>query len=627
MNSTNPAKSDATSGVIPLLSRITAPLVRFLIILFTLGLSPMAHSQSAIPKPEDVFRLSAERASDGMVLLKWRIEPGFYLYREKISVRSADGAAIAIRTPPGEVKDDPTFGRTEIYWRAAEASFDPRGLNEQVTIAYQGCQDAGVCYPPVHKSLDLATLKIVDAGPLLDFGDAKAAQRGGVGVAAEVGPAIKIDETGRADGLLSSVLESRGPWIVLLTFLLLGVGLAFTPCVFPMYPILAGVLTRSGDQLSSSRALALSGAYVTAMASAFALLGIFAGWSGQNLQMALQAPFAIIIVALIFLALALSMFGLFELQLPSRWITLMGGTSIKQGGSLHSAAALGFTSALIVGPCVTAPLAGALLYIAHTGDTLLGAGALFALGLGKGIPLVAFGTVGATALPRAGAWMERVKQIFGFVFLGVTIWMLSRIIAPPHALALWALLFIAIGVQLGAFERASPESEGIRSVSRTLAITAMLYGVLLGIGAASGASDPLRPLAALREPSGTSQAQPSAFERVRSVADFKNALAKAPQDPALIYFTADWCVTCLVIKRSVLSDPAVQTRLKDLNLIKIDVSRNTPEQQELMRSLQVVGPPTMMFVSPSGKEHPRSRLVGDITSAALIASADKALER
>lgn len=594
--------------------------------MFALGLSPTAHAQAAVPKPGDVFTLSAGRGSDGAVLLKWSIDPGFYLYREKIVVRAEGGAAVALRTPAGEVKDDPTFGRTEIYRRSAEAAFDTASQNGQATITYQGCQEAGVCYPPVSKSLDLETLAIAEASSRLKLDGLSATPNTAGLAAAQPGPAIEIDETSSAQGLLSSLLEEGGPWLVLLTFALLGVGLAFTPCVFPMYPILAGVLTRSGDQLSSSRALALSGAYVIAMAIAFGLLGMFAGWSGQNLQAALQTPVAILAVALIFLALALSMFGLYELQLPARWVGFIGGASATKAGSLRSAAILGFTSALIVGPCVTAPLAGALLYIAQTGDTALGAGALFALGLGKGVPLIAFGTLGAQALPRAGAWMERVKQVFGFVFVGVAIWMLSRIVAPPYALALWALLFIAVGVRLGAIERVSPEADWGRYASKTTGIAAMLYGVLLAIGAASGGDDPLRPLAVLRSPSAMSHTNSANFATVDTTNGLQRALADGANAANLIYFTADWCVTCSVIERNVLSDPAVRTRLKDLNLVKMDVSANTPAQQQLMRSLQVVGPPTMLFVSQSRKELPNSRLVGDITADALLASARGAVE-
>jgi thiol:disulfide interchange protein DsbD len=404
-----------------------------------------------------------------------------------------------------------------------------------------------------------------------------------------------------------------------------GVLLAFTPCVFPMYPILAGAIARQGDSVTAVRGFNLSLAYVLAMATAFGLLGVVAAWSGQNLQMALQSPLAIGAVSILFVILALSMFGLFELQLPSAWVNAIGRIGQGDRGSLASAALLGFTSALIVGPCVTAPLAGALIYIAQTGDVALGAASLFALGLGKGIPLIAFGTLGPKALPKAGAWMTSVRQAFGFVFVATAIWMVSRLIPAEAALALWALFAIGLAVWLGAFDSLGPDAPGRRRTAKAAGIAAALYGIVLAVGAASGANDPFRPLSNLTANTrgGAGSAQALAFRNAATPAELRTGLAAGNGKPSLLYVTADWCITCAVIDRSILSDPAVQSTLARFNLIKLDVSANTPDQRQIMQSLQVVGPPTMIFVGPEGQEATGTRLVGDVTKATLWASVER----
>lgn len=404
--------------------------------------------------------------------------------------------------------------------------------------------------------------------------------------------------------------------------------IGFTPCVLPMYPILSATLAREGEALTARRGFVLSSAYVLAMAAAFGLLGIFAAWSGQNLQMVLQSPYAIGAVGVLFVVLAASMFGLFELQLPSAWVNRMAGVTAGRRGSVGGAAGMGFLSALIVGPCVTAPLAAALLYIAQTGDAFLGAAALFALGLGQGIPLIAFGAIGSRALPRAGAWMVQVKYVFGFVFLGAAIWMSGRILPPSATLALWAILLLTAAVFIGVADRLTADADAGPRFRKAAGFALSLAGVILAIGAASGGSDPLRPLAHLG--AGVGRAQPqvaeaeTTFIEAGSMPDLMSALASADGRPTFVYFTADWCVICKTIERDVLPDAGVIASLDGFQRVKVDLTALDPANQEMMRDLAVVGPPTMIFFDSNSKEASGSRLIGDATVGTLQTSLELA---
>ncbi|MBN9602119.1 MAG: protein-disulfide reductase DsbD [Afipia felis] len=585
-------------------------------------------STTAPPLPIDrAFALTATRQDDGHIKLNWKIAPGYYLYQERFTFRqnSSDLAAPELQGN-GQTKDDPTFGVTTVFHDHATATLPIASTAPgPLEVRYQGCQDKGVCYPPLVRHVDAATLAVTDPD---ERGQATLTKEWSAPPAAA--PTGKTSAGGivlAADGggMISKLLQDGGILTVLASFLLFGFLLAFTPCVFPMYPILAGAIARQGETVTPLRGFTLSLAYVMAMATAFGLLGVAAAWSGQNLQMALQSPLAIGAVSVLFVVLALSMFGLFELQLPSAWVSAIGDLGQGNRGSLASAALLGFTSALVVGPCVTAPLAGALIYIAQTGNVAIGAVSLFALGLGKGIPLVTFGTLGPTALPKAGAWMTRVRQAFGFIFIATAVWMFSRLLPAEATLALWSLFAIGLAVWLGAFDTLTEEVSGRKRVAKTAGLAVALYGVFLAVGAASGAGDPFRPLGnLLSQANGTvSSAKRVSFRDVSNPDDLKAEMAASDGKPSLLYVTADWCITCGVIDRSVLPDPGVQSRLAGFNLLKLDVSDNSPLQHEMMQSLQVAGPPTMIFVDAAGRESSGTRLVGDVTKASLEAAAAK----
>lgn len=614
--------------LIPRLPRSAAGLIAAL--LAGLAMLASANAQEDWLRVDEAFDLAVERHSDGTLSLQFQVRDGYYLYREQLraSTPGDEAPPLPLETPGGTIKNDPAFGTVEVYLQdvtariPAEALAEAEARSDRLQITYQGCADGGICYPPVTRDLNLASLEVADAG---DGGAGRSADETGSDT---LGLMVADQAEG---GLVGGMLERGGIALVIASFLLFGALLAFTPCVFPMFPILAGVLARDGEQLSPRRGFVLSGAYVLAMASAFGLLGVVAAWSGQNVQMALQSPYAIAGISLLFAALAFSMFGLFELQLPAAWTARISGVGTGRRGSPGSAALIGFTSALIVGPCVTAPLAGALLYIAHTGEVALGAASLFALGLGKGIPLMVFGTFGARALPRSGPWMNRVKTVFGFLFLATAVWMLSRILPPELTLALWAALAVILGVFLGAFDPLARDSAPVRRLGKASGLLATLYGALLFVGAAAGGSDPLRPLEELRAagaPTAGSSEVGITFRTAYGAEDLMQILEEAEGggDPALIYVTADWCISCDVIERRVFENPELRDDLASLHLIALDVTAHDAENRALMEQLQVAGPPTMIFFDTYRQEVEGTRLVGEIGPEDFLAAASKARE-
>jgi thioredoxin:protein disulfide reductase len=524
---------------------------------------------------------------------------------------------LALATPTGVVKDDPTFGPTEVFYESLTATVAAPG--DQMRVTFQGCQEDGLCYPPVtHVVLADGAVVADDAGPGGKAWDSADAFRPAAG--ATVGLAgVKLAE--RSGGMLGVLAERGGAALVVASFLGFGLLLAFTPCVLPMVPIVSAMLARQGESLTPRRGAALTGAYVLAMASAFGMLGMAAAWSGQNLQMALQTPWALGIVAAVFVALALAIFGLYELRLPTALTRRLDRAGTGRRGSLGGAAALGFTSALIVGPCVTAPLAGALIYIAQTGDMALGAAALFALGLGQGIPLLLVGTLGAHVLPKAGSWMVGVNRLFGFVFLGMAVWLVARLVPGPVELALWAALLLAAAVFLGLLDRLPAEARAGARAARAGGLAAALAGVVLGLGAAAGADDPMRPLAPFRNAGDDGAGASLSFATVESPAALEAALASGGERPAAIYVTANWCVTCRAIERRVLPDEGVRAALKDMTLVKADVTALGGEGRALLDALGAVGPPTMVFLDANRAEVAGSRLVGDVTVAGIARSA------
>lgn len=589
----------------------------------------LALSYAAAAKPvgeplpmDQAFRISVAQGSGGATIVRWEIADGYYLYRDYLHAEQA-GKEVELQTEKGEVKDDPNFGRTEIYHQRAQAVI-PGSVTGEVSVTYQGCQQDGLCYPPKTRTIDTAGPSLVaeaaEAGGGSEGGFAFAeAPDNGSAARAEAPPKQDFQVADDDGGIVSGLMARGGTAMVLLGFLGFGFLLAFTPCVFPMYPILAGMLAREGDGLSMRRGFVLSLSYVLALATAFGLLGVAAAWSGRNLQVALQSTTAVIVVSVIFVALALSMFGLYDLQLPAALTRRVSRMRTSGRVSIGNAAALGFTSALVVSPCVTAPLAGALLYIARSADIALGAAALFALGLGKGIPLITMGTLGSHVMPKAGAWMETVKQAFGFIFLATAIYLAEGVLPEGAGLALWAVLAAAAGVFLGAFDPVAGAGAG-RRVAKTAGIVALFYAAALGTGALAGSSDPVRPLSGLFAGNGPAdQAKELSFAQAGSRDDLQAILGDGK--PAMVYFTADWCVTCRTIDRRVLPDARTRQALDGLDLVEVDLTDVSGAKKELMQEMGVAGPPTMIFFDGKAREAKGTRLVGDFGVGDLTASA------
>ncbi|GLK56639.1 thiol:disulfide interchange protein DsbD [Methylopila capsulata] len=588
------------------------------------SLLPALAQTNAPPSVDEVMSLKARRADDGSIELAFAVAPGVYLYRDKIAATSG-GQPIRVETPTGKTKDDPTFGAVEIYDHDVAARVDPRGVDptKPLDVTYQGCAARGVCYPPVTGRIDLAQIaapgSTAAASPLdeVDRANIEAqvadwAATGGFDAA----PPERTSSTSTSTPDLTAGLApdlDGSLALVLATFFGLGLLLCLTPCVYPMIPILVGVLARAGETLSAKRGFALSGAYALAMAAAYATLGVAAAWSGQNLQTALQTPAALTIAAVIFAVLALSMFGVLQLQAPGAVASRLSAVAARARGSVLGAAALGFVSALIVGPCVTPPLAAALVYVAQTGDMARGSAALFAMGLGMGAPLVAVGLFGARILPKSGPWLVTVKQGFGVVFLAIALMLVGRVAPPAVTLAFWAAFAIGLGVFLGALDALGRRAGPARRLAKAAGLLALVYGVALVVGVASGADDPSRPLGRLAAAPRAPKAAGSEIT-VADVSALKAALlaAQAAGRPSLVTFTATWCSTCAENERLMADDEELQDRLNAFAAIKVDVTRNDERSRDAMKALGVVGPPTMIVFGRQGAEIPRQRTTGAV---------------
>lgn len=567
------------------------------------------------------FTLSAGRGDDGGLRLTWNIDEGNYLYRDKIKI-VASNVDIPVSTPSGKVKDDVNFGSVEVYYKTLQATIDGNALKgaDEALVTFQGCSERGICFPPMTRIVDLATLQISGAS------NAAKPREPASAITAWQPQASNESAAPQLSGLPGFSGLPTGWGMLIISFLGFGLLLAFTPCVLPMVPILAGMLSRSREPLSAIRGFALSTTYAVAMALAYAVLGVVAAWSGQNLQIALQTPYALGFMAAIYVVLALSSFGLFELRMPA--FTSNGATHAPRSviGSFVGAAMLGFTSALIVGPCVTPPLAAALLYVGQTGDVVRGAAALFALGLGMGLPLILVGTFGSGILPRSGAWLLASRRLFGVLFLGVAALLIGRIVPPAVSLAIWSALLIGAGVFLGAFDSLRQRASAVVRLKKTSGILAVIYGATLLVGAAAGADDPLRPLVFAN--SGSIDRRVLPVRTVSSPVALDEAIRDARDQGrvVMIDYSAEWCTACKTFERNVLADPDIQRRLDRVTIIRADVTATNTDTADLMRRYDVVGPPTLVFLSPrNGEEIKSARSVGDASAAEFGRKIDLAI--
>ena len=539
-------------------------------------LSGALNNSSDFLPVDKAFRLELLDSTPQQVRLRFSNADGYYLYRHQFRF-ATDTPGVTLgepRIPPGEKKVDEYFGEIEAHYGITEISLavdNPQGRGFTLRVGYQGCADLGLCYPPETRELKI----------------------GGPGDAA-------LD------------------WSSLALFFLAGLGLTFTPCVLPMLPILSGVVLRG--QIGGLRGLSLSLAYVLPMAICFAVLGALMGLfgAGLNLQARLQSPWVLAPFAAFFAVFALAMFGTFELRMPGFVrgpLDRLAGQA--RGGSLLGAATLGVLSSLLVSPCVSAPLAAALLYISSSGDAVGGGLKLLALGLGMGTPLVLFGAGGGALLPTSGPWMVGVRNAFGVMLLAVSVWLLERVLPGPLTLALWGLLAVGVALWLGALEFIP--KPGRQKLGQLAGLALLVYGFSAWVGALQGESDPLRPLGRLEAsgaaPSTTPQNGAWLTLEQPAALDAALAAARAAGQPVLLDWYADWCVSCKVIEREVLEAPQIREQLSDYRLVRFDITRSDADQRALLDRYQLFGPPALQLFAPGGDEWLDLRVVGETTAA------------
>lgn len=566
--------------------------------------------------PEQAFVFQARVEDAGTIAVQWDIADGYYLYREKISFALVgDTAGLGeVALPPGEEKVDPYFGTLQVYhgrvivFLPLERKSPGAGAVE-LTVEYQGCAEGGICYPPIIQKKTLTLPPVT----------------GEKTAAAAPAQAAAVSEQDR----LAQALAGNNILLTLATFFGLGLLLSLTPCIFPMIPILSGIIVGQGENITTRRAFSLSLVYVLAMAVAYTVAGVLAGLFGANLQAAFQNPWGLGVFALVFVLLALSMFGFYDLQLPASWQTRMDRISRGQhGGAVAGVAVMGFLSAVIVGPCVAPPLMGALIYIGKTGDAFLGGAALFFMSLGMGAPLLVVGTTAGKFMPRAGGWLDSVKTFFGVLLLAVAIWLLDRVLPAQATMFLWAALLVFSGIYLGALDHLPPDISGWKRFWKGTGILVLVYGLLLFIGAVAGATNPLRPLAGFTGGGSVPavEKQGLRFTRIKTVADLKLELSRAASAnrTVLLDFYADWCVSCKELEHVTFKDSRVQDLLAGTVLLQADVTANDRNDKELLRSFGLIGPPAVLFFGPDGLELTGFRLVGFLGPDAFSAHVDKA---
>jgi thiol:disulfide interchange protein DsbD len=592
------------------------------------------NDEDGLLEPEEAYILNVEVEDGTHLRLNWQIAEGTYLYQDKIELSVAGDQTVAIgdyQLPEPEIKADSirpdgSIGDVAVYHDAIDLTVpltrtttNPQDL--ELTVKYQGCAEIGVCYPPITQQfkLPLPGISEAEADERAESSSGKAATT----AAAPQQPVSELDE-------IATTLQGGSTLLIVGVFFLFGLGLAFTPCIFPMIPILSGIIAGQGKHITTRKAFVLSLIYVLAMALTYTVAGVLAGLFGGNLQAYFQSPYILSAFALVFVLLALSMFGFYDLQLPNSLQSKLTEVSNKQqSGSIAGVAVMGFLSALIVGPCVAPPLAGALIYIGQTGDAPLGGLALFALSLGMGAPLIAIGTSAGKLLPRAGSWMDAVKAVFGVALLGVAIVMLERILPPDVAMLLWGILFIVSAIYMGALRHLEIEASGWQKLWKGLGVVFLVYGALMLVGAAAGGKDTLQPLRGIAIAGGGSQAHNELrFTRIKSVDDLQRevAAASAQGKPVMLDFYADWCVSCKEMEKYTFSDPAVIATLADTRLLQADVTDNDEIDQALLQEhFGMPGPPAIIFYGADGRERKGFRVVGFVPAEEFAAHAARAI--
>ena len=561
---------------------------------------------------EQAFTMNARFDKPNELTVAWQIAPGYYLYRDKLTFAATGRIDLGEATlPKGAPHTDDNFGAVEIFRDYVEAKVpfaraSPDELEVEITAGYQGCKDDSICYPPGEQRMALL-LPATSEFPAL----AEGAAAGGAPAGSEL--------VSEQDQWLARIVNGSW-WTLLGGFYVAGLLLAFTPCVLPMVPILSSIIAGQGGTTSPQRGFLLSLSYVLGMAATYTAAGAIAALAGNQVQALFQKPWLISTFAGLFVVLALGMFGLFELQMPAAIQTRLANMANKQkAGTFVGTAVIGALSALIVTTCVAPPLIGALTFISQTGDVARGSGALFAMSIGMGTPLLVVGASAGQILPKVGPWMNTVKAAFGVMLIGVAIWMMDRVLPGSVTLLLWALLVFLTGVFLGAFEQLPASPSPVQRLAKGFGVLACLYGALLLIGATLGGEDPLRPIPQASLSRGSAggllaeqRRDGLEFRPIETVAALDAALAEArtANQPVMLDFTAEWCVSCKEMEEYTFPDSQVIGALKPFMLLRADVTDNNDEDQALLQRVRSYGPPTIAFFDRSGFERSNFKLVG-----------------
>ncbi len=552
------------------------------------------------PLPVDkAFQFSARVINPNLIQANWQIASGYYLYLERFKF-SAEGKNTSLGRPdfpPGIPKEDDILGKYHVYKDQVSIDIPVSTTENQITFiaSYQGCASDGFCYPPTSKKV------------ILNLTTGIVSPKQGVTTDLVTPPQSEQEK-------IASLFFQKNIFYIIFGFLGFGLLLSCTPCVLPMLPILAGIIAGHSRNISTSKAFFLSLVYVLSMSFTYAIAGVIAGFAGSTIQAALQSPFVLITFSLIFVLLAFSLFGFYHIRMPQKLQNKLDTLSRKQkGGSYIGVIIMGILATLIVSPCVTPPLIGALSYIGKTGNAFLGGVALFCLGLGMGIPLLIIGTAQGKFLPSAGPWMNAINAIFGVLMLGVAIWILERIIPGQLTLILWALLLVGSAVYMGAFDKEFPSQW--HRLWKAIGLVFFTYGIILIIGATMGNTNPLQPLQKniFVANNNTPEAH-HLFMRIKNREELANALrtAKAKHLPVMLDFYADWCISCKEMEHTTFADPKVIAALKPFMLIQADVTANDQYAQDLQHSLNVIAPPTIIFYNRDGIEMKHLRVVGEM---------------
>ncbi|AEG00158.1 protein-disulfide reductase DsbD [Methylomonas methanica] len=571
-------------------------------------LTPSLFTDELLP-PEQAFQFFATLKDDHTVHVSWLIADGYYLYKHKLGLTLAESTRTQLAKlplPPGETHLDEEFGQVEVYRNelSLDVPLQRQSLaaeSVELTAKFQGCADRGVCYPPM-------TSKVVLQLPATEA----------------LVPVIESEQDAASEqDRIVNALKSDSLVLTLISFFGFGVLLSLTPCVFPMIPILSGIIVGHGHHISTRKAFLLSASFVLASALMYTVFGILAALFGSNLQAAFQEPWVIATFAGMFVLLSLSMFGFYNLQIPAGLQSKLHHSSDRhRDGSYWGAGVMGALSSLIVGPCVAAPLAAALIYIGQTGDVVLGGSALFAMGLGMGLPLLLVGASAGKLLPKAGEWMNATKAVFGVVMLAVAVWMLSRILPATVIMLLSAMLLIIPAIYLNAIEPLPQPSSGWKKLWKGLGLMMLLFGVLQLIGLSAGNTNPLQPLAGLAVGGEVQAKEGIQFKRVRGIAELEQTLqqAKANQQWVMLDFYADWCVSCKEMEAYTFTDTQVKQQLQNFVLIQADVTENNDEDKALLQRFNLVGPPGIIFFDPAGQERSNKRVIGYQDAATFVNS-------